>query len=79
MLLTPLSLIPHAITHALLPPLPLSFLFPIPIFIPPLITPIIPTIFIPFITKNTKTKPHAPIRITFTAFLPTRLILISFI
>ena len=68
-----------AMSHAVLPGVALSFLFGIPMFIGALITGMIASIFIGFITKNSKTKPDAAIGISFTAFLATGVILISLI
>ncbi|ASF18865.1 metal ABC transporter permease [Staphylococcus saprophyticus] len=74
-----LSLMGDAMSHAVLPGVALSFLFGIPMFIGALITGMIASIFIGFITKNSKTKPDAAIGISFTAFLATGVILISLI
>ena len=68
-----------AMSHAVLPGVALSFLFNIPMFIGALITGMIASIFIGFITKNSKTKPDAAIGISFTAFLAMGIILISLI
>ncbi|SUM31813.1 Mn2+/Zn2+ ABC transporter permease [Staphylococcus gallinarum] len=48
-------------------------------FIGALVTGMIASIFIGFITKSSKTKPDAAIGISFTAFLATGIILISVI
>ncbi|WP_155759036.1 metal ABC transporter permease [Staphylococcus equorum] len=74
-----LSLMGDAMSHAVLPGVALSFLFNIPMFIGALITGMIASIFIGFITKNSKTKPDAAIGISFTAFLAMGIILISLI
>nr|WP_156393447.1 metal ABC transporter permease [Staphylococcus sp. NAM3COL9] len=74
-----LSLMGDAMSHAVLPGVALSFLFGIPMFIGALITGMIASIFIGFITKNSKTKPDAAIGISFTAFLAMGIILISLI
>lgn len=74
-----LSLMGDAMSHAALPGVALSFLFNIPMFIGALITGMIASIFIGFITKNSKTKPDAAIGISFTAFLAMGIILISLI
>ncbi|MEB8125839.1 metal ABC transporter permease [Staphylococcus succinus] len=74
-----LSLMGDAMSHAVLPGVALSFLFGIPMFIGALVTGMIASIFIGFITKSSKTKPDAAIGISFTAFLATGVILISLI
>jgi len=74
-----LSLMGDAMSHAVLPGVALSFLFGVPMFIGALVTGMIASIFIGFITKNSKTKPDAAIGISFTAFLATGVILISLI
>jgi len=74
-----LSLMGDAMSHAVLPGVALSFLFGIPMFIGALVTGMIASIFIGFITKNSKTKPDAAIGLSFTAFLATGIILISLI
>lgn len=68
-----------AMSHAVLPGVALSFFFQIPMFIGALVTGMIASIFIGFITKSSKTKPDAAIGISFTAFLATGIILISVI
>lgn len=74
-----LSLMGDAMSHAVLPGVALSFLFGVPMFVGALVTGMIASIFIGFITKNSKTKPDAAIGISFTAFLATGVILISLI
>lgn len=74
-----LSLMGDAMSHAVLPGVALSFFFQIPMFIGALVTGMIASIFIGFITKSSKTKPDAAIGISFTAFLATGIILISVI
>ncbi|MCG7339825.1 metal ABC transporter permease [Staphylococcus sp. ACRSN] len=74
-----LSLMGDAMSHAVLPGVALSFFFEIPMFIGALVTGMIASIFIGFITKSSKTKPDAAIGISFTAFLATGIILISVI
>ena len=54
-------------------------LFGVPMFVGALVTGMIASIFIGFITKSSKTKPDAAIGISFTAFLATGVILISLI
>ncbi|RIM36791.1 metal ABC transporter permease [Staphylococcus capitis] len=74
-----LSLMGDAMSHAVLPGVALSFLFNIPMFIGALVTGMIASIFIGFITSKSKTKPDAAIGISFTAFLATGVIIISLI
>ena len=68
-----------AMSHAVLPGVALSFLFNIPMFIGALVTGMIASLFIGFITSKSKTKPDAAIGISFTAFLATGVIIISLI
>ena len=63
-----LSLMGDAMSHAVLPGVALSFLFNIPMFIGALVTGMLASLFIGFITSNSKTKPDAAIGISFTAF-----------
>lgn len=74
-----LSLMGDAMSHAVLPGVALSFLFNIPMFIGALVTSMIASLFIGFITSKSKTKPDAAIGISFTAFLATGVIIISLI
>ena len=74
-----LSLMGDAMSHAVLPGVALSFLFNIPMFIGALVTGMIASRFIGFITSKSKTKPDAAIGISFTAFLATGVIIISLI
>ncbi|HFQ1654191.1 TPA: metal ABC transporter permease [Staphylococcus aureus] len=74
-----LSLMGDAMSHAVLPGVALSFLFGIPMFIGALITGMIASIFIGYITSSSKTKPDAAIGISFTAFLASGIIIISLI
>lgn len=74
-----LSLMGDAMSHAVLPGVALSFLFNIPMFIGALVTGMIASLFIGFITTKSKTKPDAAIGISFTAFLATGVIIISLI
>ncbi|HHW9454594.1 TPA: metal ABC transporter permease [Staphylococcus aureus] len=74
-----LSLMGDAMSHAVLPGVALSFLFGIPMFVGALITGMIASIFIGYITSSSKTKPDAAIGISFTAFLATGIIIISLI
>lgn len=74
-----LSLMGDAMSHAILPGVALSFLFGIPMFIGALITGMIASIFIGYITSSSKTKPDAAIGISFTAFLASGIIIISLI
>ncbi|EZV18213.1 hypothetical protein U925_01593 [Staphylococcus aureus 12S00579] len=74
-----LSLMRDAMSHAVLPGVALSFLFGIPMFVGALITGMIASIFIGYITSSSKTKPDAAIGISFTAFLASGIIIISLI
>ncbi|HCV8222463.1 TPA: metal ABC transporter permease [Staphylococcus aureus] len=74
-----LSLMGDAMSHAVLPGVALSFLFGTPMFIGALITGMIASIFIGYITSSSKTKPDAAIGISFTAFLASGIIIISLI
>ncbi|HCY2887436.1 TPA: metal ABC transporter permease [Staphylococcus aureus] len=74
-----LSLMGDAMSHAVLPGVALSFLFGIPMFVGALITGMIASIFIGYITSSSKTKPDAAIGIGFTAFLASGIIIISLI
>ncbi|HDB0329456.1 TPA: metal ABC transporter permease [Staphylococcus aureus] len=74
-----LSLMGDALSHAVLPGVALSFLFGIPMFVGALITGMIASIFIGYITSSSKTKPDAAIGISFTAFLASGIIIISLI
>ncbi|EOB9254101.1 TPA: metal ABC transporter permease [Staphylococcus aureus] len=74
-----LSLMGDAMSHAVLPGVALSFLFGIPMFVGALITGMIASVFIGYITSSSKTKPDAAIGISFTAFLASGIIIISLI
>ncbi|HDH6177947.1 TPA: metal ABC transporter permease [Staphylococcus aureus] len=74
-----LSLMGDAMSHAVLPGVALSFLFGIPMFVGALITGMIASIFIGYITSSSKTKPDAALGISFTAFLASGIIIISLI
>ncbi|HDF5804455.1 TPA: metal ABC transporter permease [Staphylococcus aureus] len=74
-----LSLMGDAMSHAVLPGVALSFLFGILMFVGALITGMIASIFIGYITSSSKTKPDAAIGISFTAFLASGIIIISLI
>lgn len=74
-----LSLMGDAMSHAVLPGVALSFLFGIPMFVGALITGMVASIFIGYITSSSKTKPDAAIGISFTAFLASGIIIISLI
>nr|WP_240624134.1 metal ABC transporter permease [Staphylococcus rostri] len=74
-----LSLMGDAMSHAVLPGVALSFLFHIPMFIGALITGMLSSILIGYISDASKTKKDAAIGITFTAFLASGIILISVI
>ena len=66
-------------SHAVLPGVALSFLFNIPMFVGALVTGMIASLLIGYISNNSKTKPDAAIGISFTAFLATGVIIISLI
>ena len=68
-----------AMSHAVLPGVALSFLFNIPMFIGALITGMLSSTIIGYISDKSKTKKDAAIGITFTAFLALGIILISLI
>ncbi len=74
-----LSLMGDAMSHAVLPGVALSFLFNIPMFIGALITGMLSSTIIGYISDKSKTKKDAAIGITFTAFLALGIILISLI
>lgn len=74
-----LSLMGDAMSHAVLPGVALSYYFAVPMFFGALVTGMVASFFIGFITKNSKTKPDAAIGISFTAFLASGVILISLI
>ncbi|HCU8189459.1 TPA: metal ABC transporter permease [Staphylococcus aureus] len=74
-----LSLMGDAMSHAVLPGVALSFLFGIPMFVGALITGMIASVFIGYITSSSKTKPDAAIGISFTVFLASGIIIISLI
>ena len=73
-----LSLMGDAMSHVL-PGVALSFLFNIPMFVGALVTGMIASLLIGYISNNSKTKPDATIGISFTAFLATGVIIISLI
>ncbi|MDT3959113.1 metal ABC transporter permease [Staphylococcus kloosii] len=74
-----LALMSDAMSHAVLPGVALSFVFGIPLYIGALVTGMIASVLIGFITTGSKTKPDAAIGISFTAFLSTGIIIISLI
>src|SRR5699024_2061711 len=74
-----LSLMGDAMSHAVLPGVALSFLFGVPMFIGALITGMIASIFIVYITKISITNSDSAICICFTAVLVTGVFLISLI
>ncbi|WP_341776437.1 metal ABC transporter permease [Staphylococcus simulans] len=74
-----LSLMGDAMSHAVLPGVALSFLFNIPMFVGALVTGMLASLFIGFISERSKTKQDAAIGISFTAFLATGVIIISLI
>ncbi|MCD8914038.1 metal ABC transporter permease [Staphylococcus simulans] len=74
-----LSLMGDAMSHAVLPGVALSFLFNIPMFVGALVTGMLASLFIGFISDRSKTKQDAAIGISFTAFLVVGVIIISLI
>lgn len=74
-----LSLMGDAMSHAVLPGVALSFLFKIPMFVGALVTGMLASLFIGFISDKSKTKQDAAIGISFTAFLAVGVIIISLI
>lgn len=74
-----LSLMGDAMSHAVLPGVAISFWLGIPMFIGAMVTGMIASLLIGFISNNSKTKPDAAIGISFTAFLASGVILISLI
>ena len=68
-----------AMSHAVLPGVALSFLFNIPMFVGALVTGMLASLFIGFISDRSKTKQDAAIGISFTAFLAVGVIIISLI
>lgn len=74
-----LALMSDAMSHAVLPGVALSFVFGIPLYIGALITGMIASVLIGFITAGSKTKPDAAIGISFTAFLSLGIIIVSLI
>ncbi|MCO4346507.1 metal ABC transporter permease [Staphylococcus agnetis] len=76
-LLRGLSLMGDAMSHAVLPGVAISFLLNIPMFIGALVTGVLSSLCIGYISDTTKTKKDAAIGIIFTTFLATGIILIS--
>lgn len=74
-----LSLMGDAMSHAVLPGVALSFLMNIPMFIGAMITGMLSSIMIGYISEASKTKKDAAIGITFTTFLALGIVLISVI
>ncbi|MBI5975134.1 metal ABC transporter permease [Staphylococcus sp. H16/1A] len=74
-----LSLMGDAMSHAVLPGVAISFLFNIPMFIGALMTGMLSSTIIGYISDSSKTKKDAAIGITFTTFLAMGIILISLI
>ncbi|QLK85425.1 metal ABC transporter permease [Staphylococcus sp. 17KM0847] len=74
-----LSLMGDAMSHAVLPGVALSFWLNIPMFIGALITGMLSSILIGYISDTSKTKKDAAIGITFTTFLALGIVLISVI
>lgn len=62
-----------AMSHAVLPGVAVSFILHIPFFIGAMISGMLASLFIGFISDKSKTKPDAAIGICFTAFLALRL------
>ncbi|PTG23594.1 manganese ABC transporter permease [Staphylococcus chromogenes] len=76
-LLRGLSLMGDAMSHAVLPGVAISFILHIPMFIGALVTGVLSSLCIGYISDTTKTKKDAAIGIIFTTFLATGIILIS--
>ncbi|MCE5357072.1 metal ABC transporter permease [Staphylococcus pseudintermedius] len=74
-----LSLMGDAMSHAVLPGVALSFLMNIPMFIGAMVTGMLSSIMIGYISEASKTKKDAAIGITFTTFLALGIVLISVI
>ncbi|EGQ3562067.1 metal ABC transporter permease [Staphylococcus pseudintermedius] len=74
-----LSLMGDAMSHAVLPGVALSFLMNIPMFIGAMVTGMLSSIMIGYISEASKTKNDAAIGITFTTFLALGIVLISVI
>lgn len=74
-----LSLMGDAMSHAVLPGVALSFLMNIPTFIGAMVTGMLSSIMIGYISEASKTKKDAAIGITFTTFLALGIVLISVI
>ncbi|MDK4001377.1 metal ABC transporter permease [Staphylococcus pseudintermedius] len=74
-----LSLMGDAMSHAVLPGVALSFLMNIPMFIGAMVTGMLSSIMIGYISEASKTKKDAAIGITFTTFLAIGIVLISVI
>ena len=74
-----LSLMGDSMSHAVLPGVAVSFILHIPFFIGAMISGMLASLFIGFISDKSKTKPDAAIGICFTAFLALGVIMISLI
>lgn len=74
-----LSLMGDAMSHAVLPGVAFSFLMNIPMFIGAMVTGMLSSIMIGYISEASKTKKDAAIGITFTTFLALGIVLISVI
>ncbi|MCE5777490.1 metal ABC transporter permease [Staphylococcus pseudintermedius] len=74
-----LSLMGDAMSHAVSPGVALSFLMNIPMFIGAMVTGMLSSIMIGYISEASKTKKDAAIGITFTTFLALGIVLISVI
>ncbi|MBH9580836.1 manganese ABC transporter permease [Staphylococcus felis] len=74
-----LSLMGDAMSHAVLPGVAISFFLNIPMFIGALITGMLSSTIIGYISDASKTKKDAAIGITFTTFLALGIVLISLI
>ncbi|HHU6750362.1 TPA: metal ABC transporter permease [Staphylococcus pseudintermedius] len=74
-----LSLMGDAMSHAVLPGVALSFLMNIPMFIGAMVTGMLSSMMIGYISEASKTKKDAAIGITFTTFLALGIVLISVI
>ena len=74
-----LSLMGDAMSHAVLPGVALSFLMNIPMFIGAMVTGMLSSIMIGYISEASKTRKDAAIGITFTTVLALGIVLISVI
>ncbi|WP_323704827.1 metal ABC transporter permease [Mammaliicoccus sp. Dog046] len=76
-LLRGLSLMGDAMSHAVLPGVAISYMLNIPMFIGALVSGMLTSFLVGFISQHSKTKNDAAIGITFTAFFSLGIIIIS--